>query len=63
MTSEQPSVDLKTDEYPSDPAVLAAMSPQERIALYLNMIRKSLAMLVLLGMAFLVLSLVAVIRS
>jgi hypothetical protein len=63
MTDEQPSADPKIDEYPSDPAVLAAMSPQERIALYLNMIRKSLAMLVLLGLAFLVISLVEVIRS
>lgn len=62
MASQQPTPEPTIDQLPNDPAVLAAMSPEERAAIYLNMIRKSMSFFVLLAIAGVVLGAIALFR-
>jgi hypothetical protein len=51
----QPSAEARIDRFPRDPAQREAMRAEERIALHLDSIRKSLAALVLVGIGLFVL--------
>jgi len=63
MTNQQPSARPRVDQLPDDPAVLAAMSPEERCAIYLNIIRKSMTFFVALALILIVLLVIAIIRG
>lgn len=63
MASQQETPRPQVDQLPSDPAVLAAMSPEERAAIYLNMIRKSMTFFVLLAIAGIILGVIAVTKN
>lgn len=59
MASWQQPAAPRVDQLPSDPAVLAAMSPEERTAIYLNMIRKMMTFFVVLALVLIVLGVIA----
>jgi hypothetical protein len=62
MASQQQTPQPIVDQMPSDPAALAAMSPEERSAIYLNMIRKAMSFFVILAIVGVVLGIVAVLK-
>ena len=49
MASQQRTTKPSIDEFPSDRSLLAAMSPEERAAIYLNSIRRAMSFFVLLA--------------
>jgi hypothetical protein len=62
MTDQQQTPKIAIDEFPADRSTLAAMSPEERSAIYLNSIRKAMSFFVLLALAGVVLGIVAVMK-
>lgn len=62
MASQQHTPEPSIDEFPSDRSQLAAMSPEERSAIYLNSIRRSMSFFVVLAIASVILAIVAVMK-
>jgi hypothetical protein len=63
MASQQHAPKPSIDEFPSDRSHLAAMSPEERAAIYLNSIRRAMSFFVLLAIAGVVLGIIAVTKN
>ena len=63
MVSQQQTPKPRIDEFPSDRSQLAAMSPEERAAVYLNSIRRAMSFFVLLAIAGIVLGIIALMKN
>ncbi|MBR7832796.1 hypothetical protein KDL01_05960 [Actinospica durhamensis] len=62
MTESQEQRKPGIDEFPSDRSQLANLTPEERSAIYLNSIRKSMAFFVFLAVVGIALSFAAMLK-